>query len=192
MKDQFPVLQEYVEKKWTNLEDFANHINQESSVFLEGEGKIIVNKDIDNFAFKDEFYFININGNLYASSVKEDRETKKPYFEGIYLFNNSVLKSKEFLFSQQKNYSSKYKSFGTKLEIELKFYDYNDEKFIRISQKNKIELLYSQKLNIKENPPSLIVQSSASLTRIVDWQKRVDEVNRKTEEFLAQKKKNKK
>lgn len=190
MEEQFPPLQEFIEKQWKTFTDFADHINQEKDLYLDGEGVIHLQTFVNKFMCRDVFYLFSINEQLYCSVVKEDREKHHKYFDGLYQLHNSLLTSKTFKLAQSQNYATKFNDFGTKIHIECKAYDYFEEHKLLFSKYGKVDLLYSHQLVINKNETiSLKANVHPSLKEMIKWQKMVDKVNAKTEAYLERKRK---
>lgn len=192
MDEQFPPLQEFIEKKWKTFTDFADHVNKDEELWLDGEGVIYLQTFVNNFMCRDVFYLFNINDILYCSAVKEDRETHVKYFDGLYQLHNSLLNSKTFKIAQSQNYATKFSNFGTQIRIECKAYDYFEEHKLLFSNFGKVDLLYSHQLIInKDDSINLKATVHPSLKEIIKWKKMVDKVNAKTEAFLERKRREK-
>lgn len=190
--EQFPPLQEFIHQKWSNFSDFSSSLNEKKEpLFFEGEGLLIIHTNIKNFLFEDLFYLFSINDSLYVSALKEDRNTRLKYFDGIFHVDNSLINSSVFREAKQDNHSTRYKKFASKILVDCKSYAYENEYKLLFSQANKVDLLYSHQLLINTDNTSikLKVQSYPSLKKVIEWQKMVDQVNMKTEEFLAERSK---
>lgn len=190
MSEQFPPLQEFIITKWDSFSSFANDINHNSPLFIEGEGVLYLQKMMNNFLFKDTFYLFALNDRLFCSAVKEDRETRKRFFDGVYEVMPGLLKSSLFREAQQANFNTKFKSLGTKIEIECKPYEYHDEHKLLFSTAGKVDLLYSHQIHIKNNELNFKAQVYPSLQQTAQWQKMRDKVHEKTQAYLDSKKKN--
>lgn len=196
MQEQFPPLQEFSLQHWTSFSDFAKDINQKhtsNSIYLEGEGAIHLQSLINNFLFQDVFHLFMMNHELYASVVKEHRVTKKSYFDGVYAYDLSLLNSETFK-EAMINPSTKFRKLEANVGIELKSYDYHDEHKLLFSRLEKIDLLFSHQLILNEEDGSSHIKTQIfpSLKQAVQWQKMVEQVNQRTEKFLAEKNKNEK
>lgn len=192
MDEQFSAFDEFILKKYNNLQEFSEDVNStttDDTLFFQGEGTVIVIKN-ESKLLRDYFYFLQINNKAYAFVLREDEERHKN-FDGIYQYDISSLTSNDMMIARQHNYDNAFKDFKTNIAIEVKFYDHNEEHKILISQKGKVDLLYSIKLLHEGETPKLSIQTHPSLKNVVEWQRKIDEVNRRTAEVIARKKNNK-
>lgn len=190
--EQFPPLLEYIEEKWKTFTDFSDNINQQSELFLSGEGILHLDNFVNNHLCKDVFFLFMINDELYCSALKEDRETHNKYFDGIYKLHTSLLTSNTYKEARNKSSVNKFNNFGTKIKIECKAYDYFEEHKLLFSKFEKVDLLYSHQLiTNKEGNVLLKSTPSISLKESIKQQKILDKINEKTEAYLASKRKNK-
>jgi hypothetical protein len=188
-QEQFQPLEEFILNNWESFAIFSEFINQEEHVFFEGEGRIYLSTKLNQITTQDIFYLFGINGKLYATSVKEHRQSTIPYFDGIYeldlsFLNSSILKDAYLL-----NYKSQYKKLAIKVEIDLKSYNYHDEEKLLFSNKDKVDLLYSQQLILNNEQSILKVQTYPSLKHVVQWTRMVEQVNERTRQFIEQRNK---
>ena len=189
MNEQFSAFDEFILKKYNNLLEFSEDINStaiEGKLFFKGEGTVLVMKDEDKL-LKDYFYFLHINDSAYALVIRENDDRSKK-FDGIYKYDLACLTSQDMMLAKQQNYGNAFRDFKTNIAIEVKFYDHNEEHKVLISQEGKVDLLYSIKILNNENNLQLSTQSHPSLKNVVEWQRKIDEVNRRTEEVIARKK----
>lgn len=193
MFEQFPPLQEFMIRNWSSFADFENFINDTQNIshplFLEAEGVIYLQKNMNNHVYRDVFYLFKLNNRLFASIIKENRETYKKYFDGLCELTFDLLTGHTFLEAKQNNYNTRYKELGTKVEVDCKSYIYHDEHKLLFSKAGKVDLLYSHQLVIKDDNVNLAVQTYPSLEQTVQWQKKRDLINERTQQIIDAKKK---
>lgn len=190
--EQFPPLQEYIEKQWKTFTDFADNINKEEKLLLNGEGVLHLNNFVNNHLCKDVFFLFMINNTLYCSALKENRETHIKYFDGIYQLHSSLLTSKTYKDARSQTSANRFNNFDTQIQIECKAYDYFEEHKLLFSKFEKVDLLYSHQLiNNKDGSVSLKAVTNTSLREAIKQQKILDKINAKTEAFLAKRRKEK-
>ena len=187
--EQFPPLQEFIKKQWKTLAHFALELNEEDVLFLEGEGTLFLQRNVQEHNLKDIYNFFMINGKLYASASKERLSDNKPVFDGVYQFKDELLKSTTFRQAQERHFSTRYRPLGTRIRIECKPYDYQTEHKLLFSKFSKVDLLYSHHLvSHSDGSCSLKCQTYPSLGQAVTWQTMVDKVDKRTELFIQSKK----
>ena len=200
MSEQFQAFEEFVIKKFSSFSEFAAEANEtgkflieEGGAYLQGQGTIhLTIKQAEQF-FKDTYHFILLNNRLYAVVIKEDRGNREKIFDGLYHYHEDILKTSDMQMAMRRSHSLRYRAFNANVHVECKSYEYADEHKIHISKFNKVDLLYSWQLLFHGEKPGADAQFtlnvSPNLKTVVEWQQKMDEVNRKTEALLAQKRK---
>lgn len=176
----------YQKNSWETFTDFYKHIEKEYldkniKLWFDGEGFFASNTD----SLTEEFYLFSINDVLYASSLLSTNGQK--VFSGVIEFSNDFLNS-EYFKKITAGYSKKYKTFEASVNIDLKPYDYGEEHKLLFSKSEKVDLLFSQHLIYKGDTITFEAKASTSLKATIDWQKKVNEINKKMEQILAEKK----
>ena len=174
MFEQFGFFQEFIVKTWGTYSEFVDYMNRENDeIFFEGESTIQKIYLIDGVRFTDAYVFFKLNGKYYASLFKEDREVRNSiYFDGISEMSNIIFKSEDYLELLRKSSKNRFKDLGIGIPIDLKCYIYQDEQKIIMSQKDKIDMLYSQKMFLDDNDNiSFKTETSVSLKKLVEWYK---------------------
>lgn len=176
----------YQKNSWETFSDFYKHIekeylNKNIKLWFDGEGHLCTNKE----SMSEDFYLFSINGILYASALLTANSHK--VFSGVIEFSNDFLTSEHFK-KITSGYSKKYKTFEASVNIDLKPYDYGDEHKLLFSKADKVDLLFSQHLIYQGDNIVFESKSSPSLKAIIDWQKKVNDINKKMEQILAEKK----
>lgn len=176
----------YQKNSWETFTDFYKHIekkylNKNEKLWFDGEGYYCL---ITN-SMTEDFYFFSINKTLYASVLLANNGNK--VFSGIIEFSDDFISSDYFKKSIG-GYARKYKSFDASVNIDIKPYDYGDEHKLLFSKAEKVDLLFSHHLIYKGDSIVFEAKASSSLKPTIDWQKKVNEINKKMELILAQKK----
>lgn len=200
MSEQFQAFEEYIIKKFSSFSEFAKEVNdagkfliEAGGAYLQGQGTVNLTVKEQEQYFKDAYHFVLLNEKLYAIVIKEDRQTREKIYAGLFNYHEDILKSQDMQMSMRRNHSVRYRAFNANVHVECKSYEYADEHKIHISKFNKVDLLYSWQLLFHGEAPGKDAQFtlnvSPNLKNVVEWQQKMDEVNRKTEALLAQKRK---
>lgn len=176
----------YQKNSWETFADFYKHIqnkyiNKNEQLWFDGEGHLY---SVTN-TITENFYFFSINNILYSSALLSS--------QGQTVFSGLIELSEDFLTSSifkqlTTGYSKKYRIFEASVNIDLKPYDYGKEHKLLFSKAEKVDLLFSQHLIYLEDTINFEAKSSQSLKTTIDWQKKVNEINKKMEQILAEKK----
>lgn len=176
----------YQQNSWETFTDFYKHIekkylNKNEKLWFNGEGLFNTSND----SISEEFYLFSINNVLYASALLSSKGQK--VFSGIIELSNDFLTSEHFK-KLTSGYSKKYKQFNASVQVDLKPYDYGEEHKLLFSKAEKVDLLFSHHLIYKGEFTTFEAKSSPSLKTLIDWQKKVNEINKKMEQIMAEKK----
>lgn len=176
----------YQKDSWETFTEFSKHLNEKYlnkglKIWFDGEGTLVVSHE----SIHEDFYLFSINNILYASSLLSSNGQK--VFSGIIEFNNEFLESSYFK-SILTGYSKKYRIFEASVNIDLKPYDYGNEHKLLFSKADKVDLLFSQHLIYSDDTVTIETKASPSLKATIDWQKKVNEINKKMDQILAEKK----
>lgn len=176
----------YQKNSWETFTDFYKHIekihlNKGEKLWFDGEGSLTIATESIN----EEFYFFSVNNVLYASSLLSSKGEK--VFSGIIEISNDFLTS-DYFKKLIAGYSKKYRQFEASVQIDLKPYDYGEEHKLLFSKADKVDLFFSHHLIYKADAITFEAKSSPSLKTTIDWQKKVNEINKKMEQIMADKK----
>lgn len=174
MFEQFGFFQEFIVKTWGTYSEFVDYINNEyDEVLFEGESTIQKTYLVNNIRFTDTFLFFKLNGKFYTSIFKEDRdEPGVLYFDGISEMSEIVFKSEDYLELIRRSSKNRFKDLGVGIPIDLKCYTYQDEQRIIMSQKDKVDMIYTQKMFLDENDNfQFKTETSVNLKKLVEWYK---------------------
>lgn len=179
----------YAVKKshWENFTLFSEYINDESlknnwEIFFEGHGYFEFLED----NFIEKYFLFKINNRLFASVLQGINNIM--HFEGVFEFELNILKTNFFSKQHKKN---KYKELEAKILIDCRTYDYDKDHRLYLSQKSKVDLLFTHQL-MEETNATLKVVILPSLKQAVDWQVKVDLIHTKTAQVIAEREKKKK
>lgn len=174
MFEQFGFFQEFIINTWGTYSEFVDFINEEETETLfEGEATIQKTYLIDAKKFTDTFLFFKLNGRYFCSIFKEDRQEHGViYFDGISEMSEILFKSEDYLELIRRSSKNRFKDLGVGIPITIKCYTYQDEQRIIMSQKDKVDMIYLQKMFLDENDNfSFKTELSVSLKKLVEWYK---------------------
>lgn len=173
MFEQFGFFQEFIIDTWGTYSEFVDLINEEEEVLFEGESTIQKTYLINGLKYTDTFLFFKLNGRYFASVFKEDRNDHGViYFDGISEMSEIIFRSEDYLELIRRSSKNRFKELGVGIPIDIKCYTYQDEQRIIMSQKDKVDMIYSQKMFLDENDNfSFKTEVSVSLKKLVEWYK---------------------
>ena len=182
--DLSPVFQ-YQESSWETFTDFYKHIQKkyldnDEKLWFGGEGVF----SASNKSIAEDFHMFSINNVLYASSILSSKDQK--VFSGIIEFRCDFLASPYFK-SLSTGYTKKYNKFDASVDVDLKPYDYGKEHKLLFSKADKVDLLFSHHLVYSGDDINFEAKASQSLRLAIEWQKKVNEINKRMEQILAAK-----
>lgn len=175
----------YQQNSWETFTEFYKHLqklylDKSEKLWFDGEGAFV--STTENIS--EEFFLFSINNVLYASALLSSQGQK--VFSGIIELNKDFLLSPYFK-KIAVGYSKKYRVFDASINIDLKPYDYGEEHKLLFSKAEKVDLLFSQHLIYSGDNVTFEVKASQSLKPTIEWQKKVNDINKKMEQLLAEK-----
>lgn len=174
MFEQFGFFQEFIIETWGTYSEFVDFINSTNEdLFFEGEATMQKVYLIGGKKFTDTFLFFKLNNRYFCSIFKEDREEHGViYFDGISEMSEIIFKSEDYLELIRRSSKNRFKDLGVGIHITIKCYTYQDEQRIIMSQKDKIDMIYLQKMFLDESDNfSFKTEISVSLKKLVEWYK---------------------
>ena len=173
----------YSDNKWDNFGDFVKYLNglkKDKHLFFDGEGFLeIINDDKI-----ERHYLFSINNIIYSSFVFSNNGE---HFIGVLKLIDNFFKST--FFSQNQSHTLNFKKLEASVSIDCKSYNYEQEKKLVISKESKIELFYSQRIIFNEDLIEVECATTNSLISAVNRQKKVNEINERTNQLILNKNK---
>ena len=123
-------LENFFINSFNSLKDFLDSIQLPSKFY--GAGSFEINDS--------RYSIITLNNSVYL--VEERKINNSHKFETIHELEKTFLMSSLFTRGRQIG-EIKYHNFDTDLDVEIKLYEYSNEKRLIINPLNKIDLLYS-------------------------------------------------